>query len=72
MEANLTGGWYVRGHEFANGVEYGSELLIVFGFEGSELSVEIGMRSYELAEAYKGAQDLDVDENSAFAAEHTG
>src|SRR3989344_6070145 len=61
-----------RGHEFADGVEYHSELSVVFLLKRRELAREIGMRGEHLPQPHEGAHDFDVHMNSAFAVQDTG
>ena len=54
----------------SNRIEHDFELSIVFLFEVLQFSRQFGIGSKHLAQANEGAHDLDVDGDSAFAAQH--
>src|SRR5436853_7068328 len=50
-----------RKHQFADGIEDNLELRVIFVFEISELTREIGIGEKHLAQAHKRAHDGDVN-----------
>ncbi len=57
-------------HQLSNRIEYYLELTIVFLFEFFQFPCQFGVGSKHLAQSDEGAHDLDVDGDSAFAAQH--
>ena len=61
MKTNPPPRWIGRKHQLPDGVEDDLELRVIFAFEISELTREIGIREKHLAQTDKCAHDGDVD-----------